>query len=348
MAACQSCGASLQAGAERCDLCGTPVDVGAHAATPAPAPAPGTVYCIACGHPNLPEARYCNRCGTAMPSVDAAPSNMAPAPANTTPSADARAAGPVDDPDSTSPALPPEREGVGDRPSSAPGRRALWMVGIGLLAVLALYLLLTGGRDDPPPPSPAPSAAAPAPGAAGAVGEPVVDPESVADLALSPELQRDAEAAAALVAGAEQANTAAAWDDAGRLYLDLTRRADPALRPTLARQAIAAFTRSLAVEDSPDVRTRRVSAYRYDPSTTMQPVTELQQVLTANPRHPEANFQMGELRLQIGRADSAVASFARAAAAAPAGGPLQRDAQMMMEQARQAAAAPATPAPGGG
>jgi hypothetical protein len=336
--ACPSCGASLAPGAERCDLCGTEVAAGAETAdaTADAAPAGRKSFCIACGHPNVPEARFCNRCGAALP--DSA-GTAAAGPARP---ADVPVAGPVMPPPGGAPSS--------DRPSSAAGARALWLVGLGLLVVVALYFLATRGGTDAPAPAPAPAAGAPpAPGLPPAAGpEPVVDPESVADLALPPDLQRDAEAAAALVAGAERANTAAAWDDAGRLYLDLTRRAAPEFRPALARQAIATFTRSLQVADDPDVRVRRVSAYRYDPATTMQPVTELQAVLAQDPNHAEANFQMGELRLQIGRADSAAASFDRAAAAAPAGGVLQRDALMMAERARQEAAAPTTPGPAGG
>ncbi len=303
-----------------------------------PAPS-GPSFCIACGHANVPEARFCNRCGTELPSRMAATAEVV-VPVVT---------GPPD----AGPTLPPEREERHDRPSSDAGKRALWLVAAGVLVVVGLYAMTNLGRRNAPParPSaggpavPAPAVTGPATALAPTADEPEVDPESVADLPLPDSLRADAAAAATLVAGAERANTAAAWDDAGRLYLDLTRRAAPELRPALARQAIATFRRSLAVADDPDVRTRMVSAYRFDPATTMQPVMELQRVLTDRPNHPEANFQMGELRLQIGRADSAVASFARAAGSAPAGSILQRDAAMMMERARQAASTP--PAPGG-
>jgi hypothetical protein len=330
MAACSSCGASLTPGSERCDLCGTavagvpedsveraPVEIptvretAPVATVPDPArdavagsTAPGPSFCIACGHANVPEARYCNRCGAELPSrVEGAPAVTA---TRTSAGEDVEQL-----------LLPPEREDAHDRPSSEPGKRALWLVGSGVLVVVALYAMTNLGRRDAAPATPAaadPASAAPNQAAMPEADEPEIDPESVAALPLPDSLQGDATAAAALVAGAETANTAAAWDDAGRLYLDLTRRATPDMRPALARQAIASFRRSLAVADNPDVRTRMVSAYRYDPATTMQPVLELQRVLADQPNHAEANFQMGELRLQIGRADSAAASFARAAA----------------------------------
>jgi hypothetical protein len=302
-------------------------------------PDPDRAFCIACGHGNVPEARFCNRCGSPMPIGNAAP-GATPAGVQTTGGASERPAALVGPP---SPLPPPSSE----RPSSEPGRRALWLVGFGLLAVLVIYVATTLGRRDGQPAS---TAGAESPAGPAQVGPaPELDPGAVAELPLPDSLQRDAEAAARLVEGARTANTAAAWDDAGRIYLDLARRSSVDLRPTLAQQAVAAFTRSLEIEDNPDVRTRMVSAYRYDPSATMQPVLELQRVLTSAPNHPEANFQMGELRLQINRLDSAVASFERAAANAPQGSILQRDAEMMAERARQAAAAapPAPPAGGG-
>jgi hypothetical protein len=239
-----------------------------------------------------------------------------------------------------------------ERASSAPGQRALRLVGLGVLVVVALYVVTLIADDDPRQAPATPDGPAAVLGSGGPAAPPVapgappeLDPAAVAALPLPDSLRGDAEAAATLVTGAQQANTAAAWDDAGRLYLSLARRSGPDARPTFARQAIAAFQRSLAVEDSPDVRTRMVSAYRYDPATTMQPVTELQRVLTQAPDHPEANFQMGELRMQIGRFAQAAEAFERAAAGAPAGSSLQRDAQMMREEAlRQAATAP-PPAP---
>jgi hypothetical protein len=232
------------------------------------------------------------------------------------------------------------------RPSSAPGRRALWLVGFGLLAVLVIYVATTKRGDSVTTPA---SADLPDDDGAPASETPTLDPGLVAELPLPDSLRADALAVANLVEGARTANTAAAWDDAGRIYLSLARRASPDLRPTLAQQAVAAFSRSLEIEENPDVRTRMVSAYRYDPGATMQPVLQLQRVLTDSPNHPEANFQMGELRLQINRLDSAVASFERAAANAPEGSVLQRDAQMMAERARQAAgAAPEVPSSAGG
>jgi hypothetical protein len=295
-----------------------------------PTPDNTLAYCIACGHANVAEARFCNRCGSAMPtpvteSVPAASQVPLVAPL---------------------PARPPTTVSdvsASERPSSEPGRRALWLVALGLFAVVAIYIGTTlGGRGRPR----MPADAGPVPGTLSEA--PALDPGAVGDLALPESLRADASAAAALVQGARTANTAAAWDDAGRIYLDLTRRAAPELRPTLARQAVAAFTRSLEVEENPDVRTRMVSAYRYDPEATMQPVLELQRVLSSTPNHPEANFQMGELRLQISRLDSAVVSFERAAANAPEGSVLQRDAVMMAERAREALAQEPAARPSGG
>jgi predicted amidophosphoribosyltransferase len=132
-AACSSCGAALTPGSERCDLCGTAVagapedtvegarvespSILESAPIPTTDPAPGTntgstasgpSFCIACGHANVPEARFCNRCGAELPS------RVEGAPALTASLASAGE-------DVEHPIMPPEREDAHDRPSSEPG-----------------------------------------------------------------------------------------------------------------------------------------------------------------------------------------------------------------------------------
>ena len=362
---CPGCGAALPPDAERCDLCGTPVAGAPAAADPAdeaPAPlplapeasaaldVPGVpspeadraggegqgVFCPACGQRNPPGARFCFRCGTALPELTPrgaappAPPASAPTSGGAAPVAPepARTVIPA-----TAPAVTPERA------SNAPGKRALQLSGLALLAVVVLYALTSLLRRDAPPAAPeGPAAGAPAPSAEpgaplpAAADVPIpVDPAAVTALPLPDSLRGDVASATAVMEGAQRANTAAAWDDAGVLYYRLLLRAPDAQRGVIARQAIAAFQQSLAVEDDPDVRTRLAAAYQYDTQNPMQAIVQLRTVLAASPDHPEANLRMGMMRLQIGRTEEAAESFRRVLSATEPADPLNREAAAQLQ-----------------
>jgi tetratricopeptide (TPR) repeat protein len=99
---------------------------------------------------------------------------------------------------------------------------------------------------------------------------------------------------------------------------------DDPQRAALAQQAVDLYDRSLALDDDPDVRVNLAVAALLDPRNPMRAVQELQAVLTDNPDHVEANFNMGLMRMQIGRLDAAAESFRRVIALTPADDPVHR------------------------
>ncbi|HLA63376.1 MAG TPA: tetratricopeptide repeat protein, partial [Rhodothermales bacterium] len=140
-----------------------------------------------------------------------------------------------------------------------------------------------------------------------------------------------AAAASGVMRGAQGAATAAAWADAGLLYLRLTLRAPAEQRGPIARQAIAAFQQSLALEEGADVRTHMAEAYQYDTENPMQAIVLLREVLASNPDHPEANLRLGLMRVQIGRTEDAAESFRRVLARTQPGDPLYQQAAAQLQ-----------------
>lgn len=246
--------------------------------------------CNLCGHLNPAGARFCNQCGATLaasrpvPVASAVPPLAAPAPA-----------APF--------VAPPVSEAP--RASSDAGRRALLLVGVGLAAVVALYLVTQTSRQASPEPETA------------AVGE---QPRLTAAPVALPDSLRDR------VAALEDEGTARSLDDAGGL---LYRAAavlppDDPQRSALAQQAVDLYDRSLALEDDPGVRVNLAVAALLDPRNPMRAVQELQAVLTADPDHVEANFNLGLMRMQIGRLDAAAESFRRVIALTPPGDPVHQ------------------------
>ncbi|WP_456425002.1 zinc-ribbon domain-containing protein [Rhodocaloribacter sp.] len=198
---CEECGARIPEGADRCELCGTPVPGAVVAAEKEPVvtvegenvvvaeeppvAAEGTaeppalptgagkgVFCNACGWPNPPGSRYCSQCGAkldarvagasvASPSVPATPP---PAPA---PPPVAKATIPVAKASAPAPKAP--GEGSATTAQSAVGRQVAILVGAGILLVVGLYMItvvskeMGGGAAAPPPTAQAAPQAAPLP-----------------------------------------------------------------------------------------------------------------------------------------------------------------------------------------
>ena len=260
--------------------------------------------CSACGQTNPPGARFCNQCGAALRT--AAPANEPISVVAVTPVVPA-------------PLQPPSTE----RPSSDPGRRALLLVGIGVAAVIGLYGLTQ--LSSRPSAEPVPSAAAPP---SVAPNSPAIAPGAGA-VGLSDSLE-------ARLASLEDSNTATSWAEAGRLlYVAALQAPSEAERATLGPRAVDAFDRSLALAEDPDVRTNLAAAALYDARNPMRPVQELQAVLGSNPDHVEANFNMGLLRMQIGRLDQAAESFRRVIALTDQAAPVHQEAARALAAVEQ-------------
>ncbi|PAP77289.1 double zinc ribbon domain-containing protein [Rubrivirga marina] len=288
MPACDSCGASLDPEATVCDLCGTPVAATPSVSADPPAesveaegqPRAGAA-CPACGHVNPPGSRFCNACGADLP-VEAP--TATPAPAAPT---------------------------AGERPSSAAGKRGLMVVGLGVLAVVALYGLTLLSPRDAPEPAPATEE----------VGEAAPIPEG------APPLPDSLQAAADRFA---DLGTAEGWYESGRYYLTAafnTVQTDPTSSVRWARRAIEDFERSLALEEDPQVRVALAEAATFDPADPMRPIQELRTVLDADPDNLDATFLLAERRLMIGRVDSARVAFERIVEIAPPGAPVRQRAE---------------------
>ena len=303
---CPSCGAALAPDAEQCDLCGTmlaeaptaeapePEDALVEATQPppiVPPPVAGPVTCSLCGHLNPAGSRFCNQCGATLAVPRAVSPPPAPMPESVTHASTPPPAYPVP---AALPTTPPATAAA--RPPSDPGKRALLYVGVGLAVVIGLYLATQASRRSEPPAPPAAAGPSAAPAA-------VALPDSLADR----------------VASLEDEGTAQSLNDAGGLLYRAAASLSPddPQRAALAQRAVDLYDRSLALQDDPDVRVNLAVAALLDPRSPMRAVQELQAVLNTNPDHVEANFNMGLMRMQIGRLDAAAESFRRVIALTP-------------------------------
>lgn len=314
--ACAFCGARLTPGADRCDLCGTPVD-GAEALAPdAEAPeAAGAVApeaavadargrtCASCGHANPPGARFCNACGADL--AEAQPE--------------------------LAPVRPPASEPSGARPPSTAGRRALVVVGVALATVVGLYAVTALSGGEPAPPA-----------TAAADGLPAASDPSGPTPALPDSLQL---AADRLEAG----GTATDLFESGRYYLTAAydmAGVEPESSVLWAREAARLFEASLAEEDRDRTRLALAEAIRVDPSPAapMRPVQEVQAVLERDPTNVTALFLLADLRLERGQfepawRDSAEVLYERVIELAPPGDRARVQAEARLEFLRDPEAA---------
>ena len=268
MSACDSCGAALRPGATTCDLCGTavgPADLGDDVGAPA-------MTCAACGSHPPAGSSFCNVCGA---PVEAAPRTPEAVASNREP-----------------------------RASSAAGRRALVVAGLGAVAVGLLWGV-TVLSDDPAPDLDPPDTSE--------VGAAAPIPDATPPLADS--LQIAADEFAAL-------DTAEGWYESGRYYLTaavLSAQTDPIASVQWSRRAVADFERSLAIEDVPRVRVALAEAAAIDPADPMRPVQELNAALEAEPDNVDALVMLGERRQMIGRIEPAREAYERVLELAPPG-----------------------------
>ena len=323
MTVCTSCGARLAASAERCDLCGTPVDEPVSELPEEEQPVPHTtdvavttdeessVFCISCGSESPAHAKFCWKCGTALVSSKK-PSGAVPVKLPRNKVTTAR----------------PETSAV---PPDQAGRRAVLMViGAALLVAVLFVITILGGRQNTLV-SPEELAEQSAGATAAAAPSTSIPPEVSARIAF---LEREVAEAAddetriamhqALIqelidaelygsAGdaqqelAEDLATADAWADAGALFLAQMLRSDPAGQPVFAERSIYAFERSLEMEPGNlDVMTDLATAYLQSPTNPMHGVELVQEVLESDPNHSRARLNYALMLMQIGRDDQAV------------------------------------------
>lgn len=211
------------------------------------------------------------------------------------------------------------------------------LVGVSVLAVVAFFFVTTRGPTDSPDPSGAGGTpTTQAPSIEGLAPAAPLDPVYVAaveslqaavDAAsdtptrlerqraladLYRRIGRQDLAAEVHVAVAESSGNAGDWAQAGNDYYDWMEQSEGAAVVRSAKQAIAAYQRSLEIDpDNLDVRTDMAIAYLNDPDNPMKAIEETGKVLERDPSHPQANFNRGVMLTLIGRYDEAIAQYER-------------------------------------
>jgi len=340
---CESCGARIDAGAEVCSLCGTPVP-GAAIRPSESEPAPLTVEeevsaseasadaapledapasssepeCDTCGHVNPAGSRFCNRCGARLVPSRGGESRTAAVPAATTVAeAKASAAEEADKPSKITDL---------DDTDRAVGKQVVIVVSSALLLVVILYFATTmsGGSQgdfslaEPPP------------------GQQIVEPLASQWQAREGEIMSDIEASSGqaeiearrrlidlyfaadrldfaadqTTLIAEATNSEEEWILAGNLYFDWMQRAPDTQKAPWAQKAISSYQAALDMSpDNLDVRTDMAIAYLYDPQNSMLAIQETNRVLETDSLHIQANFNRGIMLNQINRTVEAIAQF---------------------------------------
>lgn len=346
---CPACGARLADGATRCDLCGydlaeeaprepevasEPDPPAAPVATP---PAQSGPFCTQCGTRNPAGARFCYQCGHALHAA----TGGRPAPRGV----------PVAASVPVVPAAGPEAAEPAARPDSDAGRRALALVGAGVLAVLALFFITSASKNAPP--SSAQTAATASPAALPALPEDVAARAAALEdeiVAASGEerVRKQAElvrlyvqaaafpqAARVQEAAAEEEQTALAWADAGSFYLAAMLRAEGEERVALAQRSAAAYERSLELDPSDlDVKTDLATAYLNDARNPMLAVETVKEVLAEEPDHVRANFNYGLMLAQINRMPQAAEQFEKVVALTEPEDPVHQRAEQELARVR--------------
>jgi len=377
---CPACGARLAPGATQCDLCGhvlgeekaatpevtssdpapaasepsatAPSDAGSEA-PPEEAPPEEALngpFCVHCGAKNPEYARFCYKCGHALHTADV--------PEGSVPAVQATPVVPAAEAESDEPARPPAMP-AGERPDSDPGKRALVLVGVAVVAVLALFFIsqINWGSGTPEP-QPAANTSGPPP----APSTPTELPDEV--LAEVDRLEGEIEAAATeeerlekqeQLAGlyaqagafdraaplqqevAEARQTALAWADAGSLYLAHMLRTQGGDRADYAQRAAENYERSLALNpDDLDVKTDLATAYLNDATNPMRAVEVVKEVLETNPDHVRANFNYGLMLAQINRTEQAQTQFEKVVNLTDPADPVHQRAEQELARVRAA------------
>ena len=344
---CESCGARIDAGAEVCNLCGTPVagvpqiEVSqerdsSQESSSSPVEGLGIIQsgdllsdvppeCDTCGHRNPGGSRFCNRCGSrlvpnrAIDSGERSAGTIAHASQVIAEARESKAShegksGKITDLGTTDKAV---------------GKQVIIVVSAALLLVVALYAVTTmsGGSG----------------GSFDSIAQPSQDQQTVEPLAsqwqdregrLMSEIEQatgDAQidarrrlidmyfaadrldfAADQTVLIAEAIGSEDEWILAGNLYFDWMQRAPDTQKAPWAQKAVGAYQAALDMNpDNLDVRTDMAIAYLYDPQNSMLAIQETNRVLAADSTHIQANFNRGIMLNQINRTDQAIEQFER-------------------------------------
>ena len=344
---CPGCGAKLAAGAERCDLCGSPISAGIGLETPPPSvsDAPASplssaedAFCNQCGWKNPLGARFCSQCGSALQVT----------PSGTT----------------KSPSMPPDvasNAEVHGAESSSISRHVALLVGLAVLVVVALYLVTVVSKQRIPADATA-STEAPA----DVRSAPVIDSHEAlpidpvfASMVDSLEMaagNADGEAAhearrtlsdyflkigrvdraaieqRRIATGSE---TLADWHRAADLFFDWMEITEDEEKTDIALLTIDALKNVLEKDaDNIDARAKLGWAYQFDPSNPMEAIQQTNKALEQDPDHLMANYNRAVFLTRINRLDEATAQFERVKGLSEAGSLYFRRAEGWLESIR--------------
>ena len=330
---CPECGARVEQGSDRCELCGTALsedtalpfeeeeahlmEASSHSNSDA------VPVCAVCGWENPVGALFCNQCGSPLSSGGSV-------------ERDAPLAG---------------------KTGSSINSSLVW---VGIAGILALIFVGITRLSSSSPEKAEVSSQAETASSATLEPEPIPAElrEQVAQLekAISEASDEDARIAhmrelviAYAQAGlfvraaelqkqiAEQLDTPEAWAMVGHLYYDGMLQSQGERRVRMAREAVAAYQRSLELNpDNLDVRTDMAVAYLNIPDKPMEAIRQINIVLERNPDHLQANFNKGIMLAQIGRVEQAIAHFEKVKQLSSPESEAYKRAQQMIEALQQA------------
>ena len=328
---CTGCGAKLATHAEFCDLCGTPVSLSiTESQTVLPSLEEATEilkphFCTACGAENKVGANFCFHCGADLRKQEHAA------------------------PKSTS-ALPTQ----GDATKVNVRNQVFKVIGVGALAVVVLFAISLWSKENiKPTPKPvqaakntvAPAQEIPLNAELSKKVKPFVDKiaqlkgneKQKAQLELATlflQNQRQDKAGSIQENVAQSVNTAEAWAIAGHSYYDWMMKqpeGDPN-KAAYAQKAVAAYEKSLSIQENPDVRTDMAVAYLNDPLNPMKAIQNTNLVLEKNPNHVQANFNKAFMLLQVGRTAQAKEFFQKVKTLTPPTEEAHKRADMMLKE----------------
>lgn len=286
-----------------------------------------SIFCNECGWKNPATAKFCSRCGDPLDATLHAVrqrSALVPEPQ--------RIQGPPRHSGPKRPVLPTSAIAQSQVASttSGVGRQVGILVGAGVLLILALFMITVvsqGNSDKQSVQRGTPSATtpdSPPPPLSGELEKQAADMVSeIVGLTGQAKIDKQRELVR-LYAGAQRfdmagdvqeqiatiSNTEQDWILAGNLNYDWMDVQTGKTRSTYAQRAIAGYEKALAINpDNLDVKTDMAIAYMYDPQNPMKASQITREVLTEDPNHVQANFNLGIMLLQISRTDQAIEQF---------------------------------------